>query len=385
MRLVQDPSSRRSPTYREYFGDVSRESAARVLWLMVGLILCIELGARMARPVHERTPIDSMHGIRWLFEEANLDAGPKVIAVGDSSLLGGGVHDHDRIVMGRLARSPGLGRRVFNFGVPGGDCSTSALLLDALNRTHAANVERVIIEVLPNKLFATTADGLGPTSSSIAELSAFVPEIRPEVIGVQVPPPSLPQRVESELQYNIGMVSAAYRARDGAKIEEVGNYPSFWLVGQLLPASLRVRLLSTKGTATNRFGARLDDGAFEPASRDVGFPVAFAALPQARFLRSAIESAIKISGHPPVIVQMPFHYEFTALSDAETAQTLRTLDMVTAELQGVCDRTGSTMITVDSRSFQDPRYWTRTAAHPSALGHAEIWRRYGPTLLKALQ
>ena len=299
--------------------------------------------------------------------------------------MGGGVQDNAQTFMGQLALAEAGHERVFNMGVPGGENATSLLLLDALADRQVTGVDRVIIQVLPGKFFSGIPGGSGPTAEAVDELRRFVPFVNPAKFGIDAPPRPLSEHVEATLQYDLGFVSTAYRDRDYLRIEELGGYPSFWAIGHVLPPRCRAVMLSQTGRGLNRLGAHMEDSPFDPWQRERGSAPYFAEQPQGAYLLRTDHRRPPLdrqAAHPSS--NSPMHYEYGILDPAELTQTFSALDSLDTFLQATATSTGSTLLRIDSKSFQDPALWTRTAAHPSAAGHKEIWRRLGPDLLHAL-
>ncbi len=374
----------RGGTYRDYLRGLGPASARRVL---LGLVLCLlaaEVGLRLAPPRYGRTAISSLHGVRAIMQQALEDGGRKIIAVGDSTLAGGGVARDDRTVAGRWQDSLPAGTRLYNLAAPGGDTTTSLLLLDALRQEKIAGVERVVIEVLPGKFFTDEKTDTTPNDAAVAsieELRRYIPDARPDAWGLPGKSPAPGERAERRAQWDLGRASALYRHRDFFRTDLTGNYPIYWLIGRTLPRSLMARLFPAKAQGTNRLAARSDDFPYDPAAVPAsggGGRVRFTPHAQGDYLEKCLEVAREISPRPPVILAFPIHYEYSHPDDAERASLLAAFGACDDYLTQLARRTGSELITVRSEPLQDPRWWTRSSAHFNAEGSARVWQAIEP-------
>src|SRR5438067_8941066 len=138
----------RKRLYTNYFDWLTPDSARRIL-LALGVAMIVgEMSLRLFQWQPPRTAVCSLHGIRTIYQQALDYKGQKVICVGDSTLMGGGVYEHDLIVMGQISKVLKSGPRIFNLAVPSGDITSSAVMLDSLRRAKIKDVERVIIEIM---------------------------------------------------------------------------------------------------------------------------------------------------------------------------------------------------------------------------------------------
>jgi hypothetical protein len=376
--------SSRKHLYVDYLSWLAPGAIKRILLIFIIGLIILELFWRGFSPHYTRTAVSSLHGIRTILQELSESKKEKVIGVGDSTLLGGGVFSHNDTFMGHFSTI--LNQKeskfeLFNLSAPGGDTVTSALILDAIKTENIRNIDRVIIEVLPSKFFSY--DGK-PTSkyqslNTVIELQNFVPFIRPSYFDLDVPLLSYPQRVEAYAQWWSGDLSMLYRHRDFLRTEVLGNYPIYWLIGKLLPRSLISRVFPEKSKGLNRLAARADDFPFnsEKIKRSsnidsVNF-LEFTPHYQGDYLEQALAIAKSISAKPPIILSFPIHYEFNSPSQVARNNTLKVLNEFNQYLSAVAEDTGSMLMFVDSESFQSPSLWTRTEAHFNAVGHLKIW------------
>lgn len=377
--------SSRDSKYREYFSFVPPSSAKRILAFVGILALAGELTVRLFPPTYNRTAVSSLHGIRTLFQMAVEDPAPKILAFGDSTLVGGGVNDYSHTVMGRFAHFNKSGNKVFDLAVPGGDVMTSLELLDALKQKHVRNVDRVILEVLPAKFVVNSPTGAtskDASQESSNDLAHFLPFIRPTEFGLAKPHLTFTEWVEAYNEYNLGNFSMLYRHRDYLRTHTVGNYPIFYAISHFTPASIRSRLFPAKAQGTNRLSAQSDD---YPYDKSIGKPTTsplyyFTPHVQGDYLEKAIDAAYAISAKPPVIVSMPFHYEYDKINAAQRASFLRAFNDLHLYLKDLAARKNCVLAYVPSERLQAPNLWTRTRAHFNSAGSERVWRAIRPEL-----
>lgn len=374
-------SSSRRGIYVSYFRWLPRVSVKRILlFFFVGLAL-LEVGFRIAAPQYSRIAVSALHGSRAILQQAIASDERKIIGVGDSTLLGGGVYDHQDIVMGKLSQALDDPWRSFNLALPGGDTVSSTVMLDAMEKANVAKIDRVIIEVLPSKFLVSETGqktSAYAASGTIYELQRFVPFIDPQKFGLDIAALPRTEAVEAKAQWRLGNLSMMYRHRDFLRIEYIGNYPAFWTVSALIPRSILMRLFPERGKGTNRLAARMDDFPYERAyAEDTnGNPPVFTPHVQGDYLEQAIAIAKRISAKPPIIFSFPIHYEYDRITQQEREGYLQALQELKAYLETVASHTGSELMFVPSREFQNPDLWTRTRAHFNAKGHQKIWQMF---------
>lgn len=370
--------------YRDYLSGIGAASARRILVLLLVSLLLAESVLRLAQPRYRRTAISSLHGIRAIMQQVLDDRGRKIIAVGDSTLAGGGVAQDDQIIAGRWQNTLPAGVHFYNLAAPGGDATTSLLMLDVLQRAHVIGAERVVIEVLPSKFFTdekTEATPRNSAAATIEELQRYVPDIRPETWGLPGKHLSNGERLEGWTQWKLGQLSLLYRHRDFFRTGLTGNYPIYWLIGRTLPRSLMARAFPAKAQGTNRLAARADDFPYDSAavpSSPGGYRTRFAPHLQGDYLEKCVALAQSISRRPPIILVFPIHYEYGHPEEAERASILTALSDFKSYLEQMAQRTRSDLILVPSESFQQARWWTRSVAHFNAEGSERIWRVIEP-------
>ena len=382
-------SSRRE-IYIDYLSWVSTKAAKRILILFVLCLILLEIFWRGLSPQYPRTAISSLHGIRAILQEAIASPHAKILAFGDSTLLGGGVYDSHKTVMGLFSQFLVPETRLFNLAIPGGDTVTSTLLLDSIKTAKVKNIDRVIVEVLPWKFMVSQPEQFSPKEASLTtaiELQRYVPFIQPQVFGLQLPKISYSQRIENYSQWWLGNISMLYRHRDFLRTEFLGNYPIFWLLGSLTPKELRARLFPAKAQGLNRLAARADDLPFDGETSELNASLnpaivnnKFTAHTQGDYLEKAIEIAKQINPYPPIIVSFPIHYEYSKLKEVERQRYLSSLKELREYLERVAAKTESELMFIDSKDFQDPQLWTRSLAHFNSQGHEKIWRILQPAL-----
>ena len=382
---MPDHISTRHLTYRDYTADVSPRLAVWILAVFVAALLAAEAAARVFPPRYERTAICSLHGLRTLFQEAADDPEPKIVAVGDSTLVGGGVYDDHLTVMGRMETALNQGPKIYNLALPGGDTSTSLVVLNALQRAHVRQVQRVLIEVLPGKFIVDAPATATPRDSSrlvMDEIDRLIPFARPAAYDLPHRDRPYTDRVETALEFGLGHVSALYHNRDYFRTQYLGNYPSFWLLAHILPQRLKSRIFPAKAQGTNRLAARMDDYPFDPNTAQT-IPKQtprFTPRGEGDYLQEAITVSRAISGKPPLIVVFPVHYDYNRLTPAQRAAYIRELGSFNTYILQIGLQTGSDVVAVNSPNFQNPHLWTATAAHFNAQGSAAVWNDIKPEI-----
>jgi len=377
-------SSRRN-IYVDYLGWLNPASAKRILILFLIGLLVAELCLRILNPQYSRTAVSSLHGTRAIFQQAIEYREAKIIAVGDSTLVGGGVYDHNKTVMGLLANALETKPRLFNLAVPGGDATTSTLLLDSVKKAGVKNVERVIIEVIPSKFRVYEAGAVTSkdTAKATAEsLQRYIPFINPQAFGLDVPKLPYTDQFEVAAEWMLGNLSMLYRHRDFLRTEYVGNYPALWFVGTLIPRPMLARLFPSKAEGTNRLAARTDDFPFKPefVSEPNSRLPRFTPHTQGDYLEQAVAIAKNISSKPPIILSFPTHYEYDQINTEQRHYYLRSLQEYKHYLETVAAQSGSELVVIPSEKFQAPELWTRTPAHFNARGSMVIWKMMQPQL-----
>ena len=231
-------SSRRK-TYRDYLGFLSPQRAKRVLWMLGFGLLALEGAARLYDPHYERTAGNSLHGVRAIYQQALDDPAPKILAFGDSTLVGGGVYAHEQTVIGQMEREL-RGPRLYNLAMPGGDTTSTTLLLGAIEKRPIPDVDRVIIEVLPSKFMVSSpgqATGKLGAQAAWEELERFIPSVDAAAYDLPLPARTLSQRVETAAQWQLGRTSHFYRHR-GLSAHRRGRQLSDVLVDRQSDAAL---------------------------------------------------------------------------------------------------------------------------------------------------
>ena len=372
--------------YRDFTGPLSPRVAGLCLLAILCALVAGETLCRLIPHRYARTPISSLHGIRAIYQEALADPHPKDIAVGDSTLIGGGVHDHNSIFLQQIQRDlPGI--HIYNLAQPGGDNLTGSMILRALARDHVPNVDRVIIEVLPGKFIGKVGEAPQKPSwdGTPGELIRFLPQAGAAQPGL--PPHITPihERVQSWLEYKAGVASALYARRDFFRIEYAGNYPIFYLINVALPDRLKRRVLSGSFRGTNRFGARVEDYPYAGSSVTESGRFYFDYAKQGPWLADELAAAGRFSKRPPIVIVNPVHYEYDRLDPAAARSYEKALRDTVEACRTLCARTGATLFVVDSTQFQDPSLWFLTRTHFNEKGHAQIYRQIGPAVVKALR
>jgi len=196
---------------------------------------------------------------------------------------------------------------------------------------------------------------------------------------------NIQQRVETSLEYQLGMFSALYLHRDWLRTQYMGNYPAFWLLGKIVPQSMRDSLLSTKGAGTNRLAARMDDHPFDKSSHskiDDSVGPSFSQHQEGDSLEQAITVARSISKREPIIVIFPMHYEYNQLTDKQNSGYILALEQLYAYITAIGQKNNCKVMIIKSKDFQQPEYWTRTPAHFNVPGSARVWESLRDGILK---
>lgn len=379
-RAAATASSRQS-IYVDYLIWLPEAGARRVLIGLALSVLVLEGLARVKDPAYPRTAISSLHGVRAIAQQVLDDPGPKALAFGDSTLLGGGVSDPNRTVLGLFVNASAdcnLGR-TYNLAVPGGDSTTSALLFEGLARQNLSNVKTVYIESFPSKFINWAGAKVNPSTvaeESQNELQHYLPILNPEGMGLPRAKMDLSQRVEVKAEWYLGEISRFYRHRDLARTEVMGNYPVFWAIGALTPPAIRMKVV---GRGTNRLGANLEDFPFIPEDRKKvpGGRPRLAAQDQERYLRLIVRQAHKI-GAKPVLLAFPTHTAYLELNPEQERQLQEALDGYEKLMVRIAHEEHAELLLVPSRDFQDPSLWTRTVAHFNRAGSQKIWQLLRP-------
>jgi hypothetical protein len=377
-------SSRRDK-YVNYLNAFSPAAAKHTIIFFITGLIFLEIFWRGFSPAYVRTALSSLHGIRTIHQQLGDSRKNKIIGVGDSTLLGGGVNSNANTFMGYLSyelnsKKPNFD--VFNLAVPGGDTATSLLLLDSIRMSEIKAIDRVIIEVIPFKFFSYDSNPILKSSSlaTITELQNFVPFIRPELFGLDVPTVSYIKKIEAYAQWWLGNISSLYRNRDFFRTEIVGNYPIYWLINNVLPRSLINKVFPAKSQGLNRLAAHADDFPFShenikksPHTKPDNF-AKFTPHDQGDYLEKAIAIAKNISAKPPIIIAFPIHYEYDSPDEAHKSSILSALAEFENYVNNISQKTGSELIFIDSKAFQSPDLWTRSIAHFNASAHRKIWK-----------
>ncbi len=376
------PVSSRRKIYRDYLGFLSPQRARRVLWMLGCGLLAAEGAARIFEPRYERTAGNSLHGVRAIYQQALDDPAPKILAFGDSSLVGGGIYAHQKTVIGRM-ESDLKNPHVYNLALPGGDTTSTTVLLGAIGKRPIPNVDRVIIEVLPSKFLVATPGGATKkmgAQNAWEELERFIPAADAAAYDLPLPPRLLSERVETEAQWQLGRYSHFYRHRDFLRTEAVGNYPMFWFISKVLPRSVMARLYPAKAKGTNRLAARINEYNFVPDTKSppVGAKYYFSPRVQGDYLNKSIELAKAISAQPPLILAQPWHYEYNPITPAARAASMEAAAQFENYVRAVAREQKCELVLVPSRSFQDPADWTATPAHFNARGARKVWAAMRP-------
>ena len=384
--------SSRKELYVDYLSWVSSKAAKRILILFFLCLILLEILWRGLSPQYPRTAISSLHGIRTILQEVIASPSSKIVAFGDSTLLGGGVYDHNKTVMGLFSQALISKKRLFNLAIPSGDIVTSTLLLDSLKTAKVKNIDRVILEVLPWKFMGSDREKINPKETSlstVSELQRYVPFIQPQLFDLQLPKIPYNQHVENYSQWWLGNISMLYRHRDFLRTEVLGNYPIFWALGNLTPLQLRARLFPAKAQGLNRLAARADDSPFKAETSKLNsfLPSAeiknkFTPHAQGDYLEKAIKIAKKISVNPPIIISFPIHYEYSKITEVQRQKYFSSLRELREYLENIASQTGSELMFIDSADFQAPQLWTRSLAHFNIDGHEKIWKILQPNLCK---
>jgi hypothetical protein len=376
--------SSRGKIYVDYLSWLSPISAKRILLLFIISLLVLEVLLRLVNPQYSRTAVSSLHGIRTLVQQSIEYPGSKIVAVGDSTLMGGGVYDHDKTVMGLLSKSLNSEPHLFNLAIPAGDTTTSTVILDKIKKLGIKNIDQVIIEILPSKFFVQEPGAYtskNAANETLIDLQKYIPELNFTAFGLDVPNLSLNEKVEVLAQWMLGNISMLYRHRDFFRTEYIGNYPVFWLANVLIPRFIIERLFPGKSEGTNRLGARLDDYPYKPkisGDYDNSKPI-FTPHFQGDYLEKSLRIAKEISSNPPIILAFPIHYEFGRVGQEKRKYTLKALDQLHEYLNNLATSTGSKLMFVASENFQAPELWTRTSAHFNSEGSALIWKSLKPS------
>ena len=380
---LRPPVSSRRKIYRDYLGFLTPARAKRVLWMLGLGLICAEGAARIFDPHYERTAGNSMHGVRAIYQQALDDPAPKILAFGDSTLVGGGIYAHQKTIMGRMEADL-KNVHLYNMALPGGDATSTTLLLGAIKKRPIANVDRVIIEVLPSKF---TVGKPGEATSKFAsqdawkELERLIPSVDANAYALPQPRRTLSERVETEAQWQLGRFSHFYRHRDFLRTEEVGNYPMFWFAGKLLPGSVKARLFPDRAQGTNRLAARINDRNFVPnTKKQLDKKRYFSPHVQGDYLIKSVELAKTISAKPPIILAQPWHYEYSNLTPAAHQIAVQTAAQFEDYVRTVARQQGCELIIVPSREFQNPADWTATPAHTNVRGARKIWALMRPQI-----
>ena len=345
--------------------------------LLLGALLVAESILRATTHRDGRTAISSLHGFRIILQQALADHGERIMAVGDSTLAGGGVARDDQIIAGRWKNALPPSIRFYNLTAPGGDTTMSLLLLDTLQREHVAAVRRVVIKVLLGKFYADRPTGIMPTGSAAAtvkELQRCVTDLRPDFWSLLGKDCSSDKRLEARVQWELGKLSVLCRHQDFFRTSLTGNYPIYWLIGKSLPRLLMARLFPSEAHGSNGLAARLDDFSYDPANAPAAIEHAprFTERTQGDYLEKCVALARQISAQLPVILVFPAHYECNRCDEAERRGDLEALAAFKTYPDSVAQRTGSVLSFVPSESFRNPRWWTRSLDHFSAEGSARI-------------
>lgn len=366
-------------TYIEYTRGISPRAAGFVLVGLLCTFICAELFLRITPPPYARTAGCSLHGFRTLFELALRDNRPKIIAVGDSALVGAGIFKDEETFLGRMNDEIGNKIKIYNLAVPGGNTTSSLMILDALEQENVKNVDRVLIEVLPGKFIAKAPGqtySLELQQQVFDELQRFLPMIRPDYWKLPHKSMSMQQRLETYLEYQFGMASAVYLNRDWLRTQYLGNYPAFWVLGNIIPQGVRDRLFGAKGAGTNRLAARMNDHPFVGYIRteeDSSVVPTFNPHYEGDSLKQAIAIARRIGKKEPIIVVFPMHYEYNRLTSAQKVAYILAMKQLYDYISELGRTDKCQVMIVRSEDFQQAEYWTRTPAHFNVLGSSRVW------------
>ncbi len=370
--------------YREYTESVTAKQAAWILYLIAGAFVAAEIGLRLMGSSLPRLNANSLHGSRTIVAQLDESPKPKIVAVGDSAMQGGGVPKESDTTMGMLRADLSPAIDVRNLSLPGGNNKTNVQVLQTLEKQGVKNIEQVIIQAIPHKFISdekveTKGSDWGLVTAN--ELLRFLPDAGLNSEWARTKTPSWSGALEARTQFELTKVSHLYRAQDALRNRTVGGYPSFWFAGKVIPKSLLSRIMGASPDGGNRFEAHPLDVPFDPTKAvESDKPIYFVPRGEMDAMADAIKIAKRISSKQPVVLIEPMHYEFDRISDRQRQMTLTALDEMEQAMQELCEREGATLVWIDSKRFQQPELWTRTLAHFQPELHREIYNQMRPAI-----
>lgn len=370
--------------YREYTESVTTKQAAWILYLIIGVLVFAEIGLRLTGSSLPRLNANSLHGSRTIVAQLEESTKPKIVAVGDSAMQGGGVPKESDTTMGMLRAHLSPEIDVRNLSLPGGNNKTNVQVLLTLERQKVQGIDQVIIQAIPHKFLSNERVETKGTDWGLVtanELLRFLPDAGLDYDWAHTKRPSWSGALEARTQFELTKISHLYRAQDWLRNRTVGGYPSFWFAGRITPKSLLNRIMGASSDGGNRFEAHPLDLPYEPAKAiESDKPVYFVPKGEMEAMAEAIQVAKRISNNPPVVLIEPMHYEFDKISPNQRQMTLEALREMEQAFQALCDKEGASLVWIDSKKYQQPELWTRTLAHFQPELHREIYEQMRPAI-----
>lgn len=366
-------------SYRNYCSGITPKASRIVLFALVLTALAAEVSLRLTPPTYTRNARNSGRGIRVLLTNMLDDPRPKIIGIGDSSLLGSGVPSERDTSMGMIRQEVGRGVGVYNLAFPGGNSFSNAMVLRGLQRVKPSNVQLLILEVLPSRFLVREGENHEVVSAASTELPKYFPDAdwpgpRP-IMAV----PSLPSAVEAFAEYDLARWSMLYRQHDYFRVKIVGDNPAFWLAAEVLPQGLQANLTGRRKTENNRVSAQADEGQFlsgEAKASDA--LVRFSPTGEAEAFPISLDEAAKFAPGRVLVLIHPIHIDYFKLTPRARKSTLDALHELHRYLLQQLEIRHIPWVEIDSRDVQDDRYWTWTPAHFTAKLHKKVFERINP-------
>lgn len=370
-------------SYRNYCSEITPRAARRVLLGLLVAALAGEGLLRLSPPEYPRIARNSGRGIRVLLANMLEDPRPKIIGIGDSSLLGSGVLSERDTATGMLRKEMGKDVGMYNLALPGGNSFSNAMVLRGLQRAKPSNVQLLIVEVLPSRFLVREGENHEIVSAASTELPKYFPDAEWPGPRPIMPAPSLPSVVEAHAEYDLARWSMLYRQHDYFRTKIVGDNPAFWLAAEILPQGLQASLTGRRKTENNRVSAQADEGQFRTEeAKESDALVHFSLAGESEAFPISLDEAEKFAPERVLVLVHPIHIDYFKLTPRARKSTLDALEELHQYLQQQLESRHIPWVEIDSREVQDDQYWTWTPAHFRAKLHQRVFERISPIVKK---